>query len=269
MITLLLAATMALSLVACSTPDNTGRSQNGSTDGADAPAEGGDDGGFCWLSGQHGARTGEHFPYMGVTIRYPEALRNAVLDNIVLMTPFEDVEYTDLKDSTVIPMDWRPTAENTLLHSGGIEFMYVPKDMQDQTPHAGMKDLMSYDEYEVWVKDTHPMARLGMYRKADFQKEMLHQTDYTKHELLMESDDYLFYLSSNPVSDDAAQEEKDIFAALNGLKERITIFNPRPVDDSYFGITTPEVIEISQIGEFSTETLDGQDIDQTIFIGKN
>ena len=88
------------------------------------------------------------------------------------------------------------------------------------------------------------MARLGMYRKADFQKEMLHQTDYTKHELLMESDDYLFYLSSNPVSDDAAQEEKDIFAALNGLKERITIFNPRPVDDSYFGITTPEVIEI-------------------------
>ena len=28
------------------------------------------------------------------------------------------------------------------------------------------------------------------------------------------------------------------------------------------------MIEISQIGEFSTETLDGQDIDQTIFIGK-
>lgn len=268
MITLLLAATMTLSLVACSTPDNTGRSQNGSADGADAPAEG------EMMAASVGSPVNMEpaqentFPYMGVTIRYPEVLRNAVLDNIVLMTPFEDVEYTDLKDSTVIPMDWRPTAENTLLHSGGIEFMYVPKDMQDQTPHAGMKDLMSYDEYEVWVKDTHPMARLGLYRKADFQEEMLHQTDYTKHELLMESDDYLFYLSSNPVSDDAAQEEKDIFAALNGIKERITIFNPRPVDDSYFGITTPEVIEISQIGEFSTETLDGQDIDQTIFFGK-
>ena len=149
MITLLLAATMALSLVACSTPDNTGRSQNGSTDGADAPAEG------EMMAASVGSPVNMEpaqentFPYMGVTIRYPEALRNAVLDNIVLMTPFEDVEYTDLKDSTVIPMDWRPTAENTLLHSGGIEFMYVPKDMQDQTPHAGMKDLMSYDELEL------------------------------------------------------------------------------------------------------------------------
>lgn len=267
-ITLLLTVTMALSLMAFSSPDNTGSSKSGSTAGADAPAEG------EMMAASVGSPVNMEpaqentFPYMGVTIRYPEALRNAVLDNIVFMTSFEDVEYTDLKDSAVIPMDWQPTPEHTLLHSGGIEFLYVPEDMQKETPHAGMKNLMPYDEFQVWVKDTHPMARLGMYRKADFQEEMLHQTGYTDHELLMESGEYLLYLSSNPVSDDAAQEEKDLFAAMDGLKEQIMIFDPRPVDDSYFGITTPEVIEISNVGDFSTETLDGEKIDQTIFSGK-
>ncbi|MDO5399743.1 MAG: TlpA disulfide reductase family protein [Eubacteriales bacterium] len=263
-VTLILAATMLLSLAACSAPGNTGGSQSG----ADAPAEG------EMMAASVGSPVNMEpaventFPYLGVTIRYPEALRNAVLDNLVFMTPFEDVEYTDLKDSAVIPMDWRPTPEHTLLHSGGIEFLYVPQQMQSQTPHAGMKDLMSYDEFQVWVKDTHPMARLGMYRKADFREELLRETGYAEHELLTESGEYLFYLSSNPVSDDASQEEKDLFAALDGLKEGLVIFDPRPVDDSYFGITTPEVIEISHVGDFSTETLEGETIDQGIFSNK-
>lgn len=112
------------------------------------------------------------------------------------------------------------------------------------------------------------MARLGMYRKAEFREEMLNETGYAQHDKLGENAEYLYYLSTNPATDDMPQEATEIFAAQDEMKNGISIFDARPVDDYYFGLTTPEVNFVSSVGDFSTETLDGQTIDQTIFSGK-
>jgi thiol-disulfide isomerase/thioredoxin len=268
MITLLLAVTMALSLVACSAPDNTGGSQSGSTAGAGTPAEGDSTVAAVTCPVNMTPDEKNTYPYMGVSIQLPEHLLNAVLDNIVFMRVDENVEYTDLGDSNRVPMDWRPSAENTILHGGGIEFLYIPADMQERTPRMGMDDPMLYDEFEVWVKDTIPMARLGMYRKADFREEILNETGYAQHDKLGESADYLYYLSTTPATDDMPEEAKEIFSTQNELKNGISIFDARPVDDYYFGLTTPEVNFVSSVGDFSTKTLDGQSIYQTIFSNK-
>lgn len=87
------------------------------------------------------------YPYMGVTLRIPEKLLVAVLDNIVFMCSEDNVEYTDMGDGSNLPADWHPTPEHTLLHGGALEFCFVPEEIRDRTPHVGMDDPMSYDEY--------------------------------------------------------------------------------------------------------------------------
>lgn len=267
-VTLILAATMLLSLAACSANKEPNVSQDRDTADTGAPVEGEVMAGGMGTPVNMVPAAENTFSYMGTTIRYPKKLLDAVLDNKVFMIPSEDLEYTDLGDGDSVPADWQSTPEHTLLHGGYIEFRYVPEDVQDQTPHAGMTESMQYDEYEVWVAKTIPTARLLMYRKADFKEDMLTDNGYAKHEKLGENAEYLYYLSTNAATDDMSQEAKDLFATLDELKVNISFFDPRPVDDSYFGITTPEVIEISNVGDFSAETLDGEKIDQEIFSGK-
>lgn len=210
-------------------------------------------------------RAEETYPYMGITVRFPDQLLNAILDNIVFVQANEDVEYTDLAGTDRVPIDWRPDPDKTVLHSGYLEFTFLPEGMRDKAPYSGKADLMTNDEFEVWITDGLPMARLGMYRADEFKESILQDTGFSKHQKLGERGNYVYYLSTNEAGDGMTQEGKDLFATLPDLESGITTFDPRPVDEYYFGIITPEKKSVTQVGEFETTTLDGQKIDQGIF----
>lgn len=267
MTVLLVAMVMLLGLTACAAPDVTGESQESNIPGADDPADGemAEAAGSlaCPLNMTPGAEN--NYPYMGLSVQIPDRLLNAVLDNAVFMRTDEDVEYTDLDMSAPVPSNWTPNAENAVLHSGCIEFLFLPEGMRERAPHMGMANPMLYDEYEVWITDALPMARLGMYRKSEFQETMLQTGEYAEHRKLGENNDFVYYLSVNEAADELTQEAKDLFATLDDLENGISIFEPRSMDEDYFGITTPEVVSISNVGNFQAETLDGQTIDQSVF----
>lgn len=202
------------------------------------------------------------YPYMGVTLRIPEKLLVAVLDNIVFMCSEDNVEYTDMGDGSNLPADWHPTPEHTLLHGGALEFCFVPEEIRDRTPHVGMDDPMSYDEYVTWLPETEPMARFEMCRKDEFQERDLEQNGYAQHKKLGETEEYVYYLSWNESGNEQAAE---LFALLPELASNITVEEPRKVDDQFFGVTTPEVKDIAQVGQFQAATLDRETVDQSIF----
>lgn len=205
------------------------------------------------------------YPYMGLTLRIPQKLLNAVLDNMVFMRSDDQVEYLDMGDGSNLPANWHPTPEHTLLHGGAFEFRYIPKQIRDRTPHVGMEKPMSYDEYRTWLPKTLPMAKIEMCRKDEFQKNTLMQNGYSHHKKLGETKDYIYHLSWNDATDDQANE---LFSILPDLVNNIAIKEPRKVDEQFFGVTTPEVKKVSQVGSFETTTLEGQQIDQTIFAEK-
>lgn len=207
------------------------------------------------------------YPYMGATLELPEILLDGVLDNKIFMREESDVEYTDLNGSNMVPMGWRPTPEDTVVHGGGLELLFVPEEMQPRTPRMGMEDPMLYDEYEVWVQDTLPLAYVGMYLKSEFQEDML-SASYTQHEKLGENTQFVYYLSYNLPTDAMSQEGQAFFNAVEELKKGVSIFENKPVDDTFFGLTTPDVSQVSQVGTFQATTLDGQAIDESIFSGK-
>ena len=197
------------------------------------------------------------YPYMGVTLRIPEKLLVAVLDNIVFMCSEDNVEYTDMGDGSNLPADWHPTPEHTLLHGGALEFCFVPEEIRDRTPHMGMDDPMSYDEYVTWLPETEPMARFEMCRKDEFQERDLEQNGYAQHKKLGETEEYVYYLSWNESGNEQAAE---LFALLPELASNITVEEPRKVDDQFFGVTTPEVKDIAQVGQFQAATLDRETV---------
>ena len=190
---------------------------------------------------------------------------NAVLDNIIFMRPGEDVEYTDLADMEQIPPDWHPTAENTVLHSGYIEFLFLPEGVREKAPHIGMENPMSYEEYLSWITEALPMARIEMFRKSEFQDTLLEQDGFENHEKLGENTEYVYYLSTNSVANSQTQEAKELYSAICALGAEITISEAKVLDDNYFGVTTPEVIIAAQVGNFQAQTLDGKSVDQSIF----
>lgn len=111
----------------------------------------------------------EKYPYMGVTLRLPEKLLAAILEDKVFMYSGEDLEYTDLTDlSGPIPADWYPTPENMLLHSGYIEFTYLPENMREEIPSR--KNPMTYDQFTAWIAEAQPMARLDMVRAESLRR---------------------------------------------------------------------------------------------------
>ena len=121
------------------------------------------------------------FPYMGLSFRLPENLLTAVLNNKVFMCNNGEVEYTDIPDGMGVTANWKPTDENTVIHNGIIEFLYLPEGMRDRTPYMGMETPMSYEEYLAWIADALPMMRLTMFQKAEFQEVMLQNTGYANH----------------------------------------------------------------------------------------
>lgn len=276
-ITLLLTLSMALSLAACSTQGkNTPPLEESHPEeapaavgavGAAAPGDGESMAAMVTCPINMAPAKSNTYPYMGVTLELPEILLNGVLDNKIFMRSDEDVEYTDLNGSNMVPMGWRPSPENTVLHGGGVELLFVPEEMQSRTPRLGLENPVLYDEYLIWVEDTLPLAYVGMYLKSEFQEAMLN-SKYTQHEKLGENNQYVYYLSYNLPTEAMSQEGKDFFAAVDSLKNGVSVFEAKPMDDTYFGLTTPDVSQISQVGTFQTTTLDGQPIDQSIFSGK-
>ena len=266
-IALLLGLTLTVSLAACSTHGGNDTSAGGAV-GAETPGDGNEMAAAvtCPVNMEPSAKN--TYPYMGASIELPEGLLNAVLDNKIFMRVDEDVEYTDMGDSNMVPMDWRPSPEHTILHGGGVELLFVPEEMQERTPRFGMDEPMLYDEYEIWVQDTIPLARIGMYLKSEFQESMLNEDGYTEHDKLGENAQFVYYLSYNKATDQMTPEAKDFFATVDELKNGVSIFEAKPVDENYFGLTTPDVKQISQVGAFQTETLDGGAIDQTVFSNK-
>ncbi len=205
------------------------------------------------------------YPYMGVTLHIPEKLLDAVLDNIVFMRSEDSIKYTDIGNEISLPADWQPTPEHTHLYSGALKFRFVPEEIRDRTPHIGMEDPMDHNEYLVWLSETEPMARLEMHCKDEFQESMMDQNGYTRHKKLGETKEYIYYLSWNEAGHEQAGE---LFALLPELESHITLEEPRQIDSQFFGLTTPEVKEITQIGEFQTTTISGNAIDQMIFADK-
>ncbi len=267
-ISLFLALTLALSLCACSTPPS-GQDTKPPSDTQDAdvepPAAGQAMEGAVSCPFNMTPQAEETYPYMGVSVQLPDRLLNAILDNIVFVQVSEDVEYTDLAGTDRVSIDWRPTPDKTILHSGYLEFIFLPEGMRDRAPYRGMANPMTNDEFEVWITDGLPMARLGMYRADEFEDSMLQNTGFTNHQRLGERGNYVYYLSTNAADDGMTQEGKDIFATLTELERGITTFDPRPVDEYYFGIITPEKKSVDQVGQFQTATLDGQEIDHSVF----
>lgn len=205
------------------------------------------------------------FPYMGLSFRLPENLLTAVLNNKVFMCNNGEVEYTDIPDGMGVTANWKPTDENTVIHNGIIEFLYLPEGMRDRTPYMGMETPMNYEEYLAWIADALPMMRLTMFQKAEFQEVMLQNTGYANHVRLGENTEFVYYLSSNEPASNLTQDGKDLFAAQSDLKESVVISEPRPIDNFYLGLTTPQVEFASQVGNFQTETVYGEQIDQSIF----
>ncbi len=204
------------------------------------------------------------YPYMGVTLELPEALLNAVLDNIVFMRSEDNVEYTDLGGDN-IPMDWKPTPEHTVLHGGALELCFIPENVRNRTPHVGMDNPMTYEQYQTWLPQTQPMVRLDMFRKAEFQEELLKENGYAQKKKLAETEEYVYYLSWNESGEEQAAQ---LYALLPELDTHITIQEPRPVDELFFGLTTPETKHLSQAGAFQTTTLEGDAVDQSVFAEK-
>ncbi len=264
-LTTLLFLSMLLGLAACSTTGGNTPPPAPSGEGtSDAPAAGGAVGASISCPVNMTPKAENKYPYMGVSFELPEKLLNAVLDNIVFMRPNEDVEYTDLSGNAPLPEGWQPTSENTILHSGYIEFLFLPEGMRENAPYIGMENPMSYEEYLSWITEALPMARIEMFRKTDFQDTMLETDGFTSHEKLGENSQYVYYLSINEVADDQTEEAVELFALTAGLVDNITISETR-MDDGYFGITTPEVIIAAQVGNFQAQTLDGNAVDQSIF----
>ena len=126
LMTVLLCLSMLLGLAACSTTGvNTPPPAPSGEGTSDAPAAGGAVGASISCPVNMTPKAKNNYPYMGVSLDFPENLLNAVLDNIIFMRPGEDVEYTDLAEMEQIPPDWHPTAESTVLHSGYIEFLFL------------------------------------------------------------------------------------------------------------------------------------------------
>ena len=264
-LTTLLFLSMLLGLAACSTTGGNTPPPAPSGEGtSDAPAAGGAVGASISCPVNMTPKAENKYPYMGVSFELPEKLLNAVLDNIVFIRPNEDVEYTDLSGNAPLPEGWQPTSENTILHSGYIEFLFLPEGMRENAPYIGMENPMSYEEYLSWITEALPMARIEMFRKTDFQDTMLETDGFTSHEKLGENSQYVYYLSINEVADDQTEEAVELFALTAGLVDNITISETR-MDDGYFGITTPEVIIAAQVGNFQAQTLDGNAVDQSIF----
>lgn len=156
------------------------------------------------------------------------------------MRTSEDVEYIDPANGNGTA-GWKPTSDNTVIHSGLIEFLYLPEGMRDRTPHIGMDVPMSYEEYLTWITEACSMMRLTMFQKSEFDKAMLQDTGYNNHVRLGENAEFVCYLSSNEPANDLPQAGKDFFAAQGALKETAIISEPRLVDDFYLGLTIPIV----------------------------
>ncbi len=209
------------------------------------------------------------YPYMGVSLKLPDTLHGAVLDNTVFMRADEDMEYLNFGSSGSVNANWVPSPENMILHSGYIEFLYLPEGMRDRVPYRGAKELLSPEEFQEWITLGQPIARLGIYRTADFQESMLEESPYTEHTFLGENTQYLYYLSTNEAPSGANQVASSLFATVGALKDGITLFEPRAMDEAYYGIITPEAASVSSIGTFQATTLDGSAVDQAIFSQAN
>lgn len=216
----LLCVSMLFGLAACSASGKTEQNQSDEVAGAGEPA-GGDTMTAYSSSPVNLTPDAENkYPYMGVTLRIPEKLLDAVLDNIVFMRSEDNVEYTDMGDGSNLPADWHPTPEHTLLHSSALEFRFVPEEIRDRTPHVGMDDPMSYDEYVTWLPETEPMARFEMCRKDEFQENDLEQNGYAQHKKLGETEEYVYYLSWNESGNEQAAE---LLALLPELASNINL----------------------------------------------
>lgn len=209
----------------------------------------------------------EKYPYMGVTLRLPEKLLAAILEDKVFMYSGEDLEYTDLAEhGGQVPENWFPTPENMLLHGGHMEFAFLPENMREEVPSR--KNPMTYDQFTAWIAKAQPMARLDMVRTEEFKESALAENGYDRHVELGEHGGYVYVLSVNDAPADGGQEAQDLFAALPELERNITISAPKAPDEYYIGITTPEIRAVDRMGDFSAQTLDGSPVDASIFAKK-
>lgn len=264
----LLCLSLVFGLAACSGANDAKAPPAGDSSNADVPASGEAVSTAIGCPSNMSPYEENVYPYMGVSLNIPEKLLHAIWDNTVFMATEEDVEHTDLKEPDQLPADWRPDPKQTILHSGSIEFLFLPEGMRERAPHAGMKDPMSYEEYQTWITDALPMARLGMYRTEEFTEDMLSATGYEQHHKLGQTKEYVYYLSRNAVPEGQTQEAKDLFATLSALEQGISVQEPKPADEHYFGIVTPEANDRAEVGAFNAQTLDGVPVDQTIFADK-
>lgn len=267
MITVLLCLSLFFGLAACSVTDKDPQPDILGEQTSDADASASGEAVAASISCPVNMTPSEfnNYPYMGISLHLSERILDAVLDNVIFMRPGDDVEYTDLAEMNQVPPDWQPTAENTVLHGGYVEFLFLPEGMRDRAPHIGMENPMSYEEYMSWITEAIPMARIEMFRKSDFQEDVLEQDGFTNHVKLGENTKYIYYLSTTDSMDGQTKEAKKLYSAIQDLGEGVTVFEAKALDESYYGITTPEVIVAEQVGDFQAQTLDGEDIDESIF----
>jgi len=56
---------------------------------------------------------------------------------------------------------------------------------------------MSKDEFQAWIKDAIPMARISMYRKEGFTEAVLDESGYKNHQKLGENSQFVYYRSTD------------------------------------------------------------------------
>lgn len=202
------------------------------------------------------------YPYMGVSVQMPEKLLDAVLNNFVFMHAGTDLNSTG---SVIIQTPETLSSGDTVINGGYLSFSYLPDEIREDMPRMGMEHPMTYEEYEAWLKKAIPMGRLSMFRKTEFTEEKLKETGFSIHEEVGKSAEYVYYFSTNEPIQELPKEAQELFDTMDSLKAGISIFDAKPVDTEFMGIETPKIEYAAQAGEFQTETLDGQQVDETVF----
>lgn len=204
------------------------------------------------------------YPYMGLTLTLPEALRNSILGNEVFMQIDGDVS-SGVSEDGMVSYDWAPESGNMFVNTGFIDFLYMPEDTRDGMPSMEQANFMDYDAFELWRETLVPLARISMIHQDKLaEQDVAALTGFADNTELGTYGEYVYYFSMG----DAAGSEDEVAALLaqcEAMRDSLVIAEPKPIDGKFMGLSTPFIEEVSSIASFAATDLDGQPITEEIF----
>lgn len=207
------------------------------------------------------------YPYLGLTLTLPEALRDRILSDEVFMLADGEIDYGLPEDEKNISADWQPDYDGVDVPSAYVEFLYLTEAGKEGLPSSpSFQGFVSMDEYEAWKDALPPLARISVYKtEAVKDADIAALTGYPVNEWLGDRGAYSFYFSTNTGENLPSQEARDMLALCEAMADGVEITAPKPIDGMFMGFTTPEVESVSSLGDFAAADLDGQPVGSDIF----